>query len=86
MTARPWYGPAWQRLAARVLAQHRAENGDWCPGWRTPAHPATDLTVDHVDPRSLARGVAVLCRSCNGRKGASRPPAQRSDIWEGLDQ
>lgn len=30
----------------------------------------TDLTVDHVMPRSLAAGVRTLCRSCNSRKGA----------------
>ena len=68
---------AWQRLSARVLRAWRGEHGDWCPGYQRPAHPAADLTVDHVVP--LAAGgapfdignTAVLCRSCNSTKGAS---------------
>ncbi len=68
---------AWQRLSARVLRAWRGEHGNWCPGYRRPAHPAADLTVDHVEP--LAAGgapfdianTAVLCRSCNSTKGAS---------------
>ena len=67
----------WQRLSARVLRAWRGEHGDWCPGYQRPAHPAADLTVDHVIP--LAAGGApfdianttVLCRSCNSTKGAS---------------
>jgi hypothetical protein len=51
--------------------------GDWCPGYQRPAHPAADLTIDHVEP--LAAGgapfdignTAVLCRSCNSTNGAS---------------
>jgi 5-methylcytosine-specific restriction protein A len=68
---------AWQRLSARVLRAWHGEHGDWCPGYQRPAHPAVDLTVDHVTP--LAAGgapfdianTAVLCRSCNSTKGAS---------------
>ncbi len=68
---------AWQRLSARVIARHRGEHGNWCPGYRRAAHHASDLTVDHVVP--LAAGgapfevgnTAVLCRSCNSSKGAS---------------
>ncbi|MEX1173515.1 MAG: HNH endonuclease [Chloroflexota bacterium] len=68
---------AWQRLSARVLRAWRGEHGDWCPGYQRAAHPAADLTVDHVLP--LAAGgapfdianTAVLCRSCNSTKGAS---------------
>ena len=68
---------AWQRLSARVLRAWRGEHGNWCPGYQRPAHPASDLTVDHVIP--LAAGgapfdignTAVLCRSCNSTKGAS---------------
>ena len=68
---------AWQRLSARVLRAWRGEHGNWCPGYQRPAHPAADLTVDHVVP--LAAGgapfdianTAVLCRSCNSTKGAS---------------
>jgi 5-methylcytosine-specific restriction endonuclease McrA len=62
-----------------VLRAWRGEHGDWCPGYQRPAHPAADLTVDHVVP--LAAGgapfdvgnTAVLCRSCNSTKGASIP-------------
>jgi 5-methylcytosine-specific restriction protein A len=68
---------AWQRLSARVLRAWRGEHSEWCPGYQRPAHPAADLTVDHVEP--LAAGGApfdvancsVLCRSCNSSKGAS---------------
>ncbi|HUW15993.1 MAG TPA: HNH endonuclease [Actinomycetes bacterium] len=68
---------AWQRLSARVLRAWRGQHGNWCPGYQRPAHPASDLTVDHVVP--LAAGgapfdianCAVLCRSCNSTKGAS---------------
>jgi hypothetical protein len=59
----------------RVVADHRAIVGDWCPGWeRQPAHPSADLTADHV--REVARGGApdgrlvVRCRSCNAARSA----------------
>jgi HNH endonuclease len=59
-----------------VLRGWRGEHGNWCPGYQRDAHPAADLTVDHVVP--LAAGgapfdignCAVLCRSCNSTKGA----------------
>ena len=68
---------SWQRLSVRVLRAWRGERGNWCPGYGRPAHPAADLTVDHVVP--LAAGGApfditngaVLCRSCNSTKGAA---------------
>ena len=68
---------AWQRLSARVIARHRGQYGNWCPGYERDPHPAIDLTADHVVP--LAAGdapldpgnLAVLCRSCNSTKGAS---------------
>lgn len=67
------YTSAYRRQAAQVLAEHRARQGEWCPGWRVPGHTASDLTVDHVIP--LARGgthdranLSVLCRGCNSRK------------------
>ena len=41
---------AWQRLSARVMARHRGQYGNWCPGYRRDAHPAGDLTVDNVVP------------------------------------
>jgi 5-methylcytosine-specific restriction protein A len=69
---RTHYRGDWPALARAVVAQHRATHGDWCPGWAVPPHPATDLTCDHVDPRSLTSGLRVLCRACNGRRG-TRP-------------
>jgi 5-methylcytosine-specific restriction enzyme A len=72
----PYGTREWQRLSARVLRAWRGEHCNWCPGYGRPAHPAADLTVDHVVP--LAAGgapfdianCAVLCRSCNSTKGA----------------
>ena len=59
----------------RVVADHRAIVGDWCPGWeRRPAHPSADLTADHV--REVAAGgrpdgrPVVRCRSCNAARSA----------------
>jgi len=59
----------------RVVADHRALLGDWCPGWaRQPAHPSADLTADHV--REVAAGgrphgaLVVRCRSCNAARSA----------------
>ncbi|WP_236566720.1 HNH endonuclease [Nocardia sp. CY41] len=60
---------------AEVVADHRAAHGNWCPGWRRPAHPSDDLTADHT--RAVADGgrpdgpLQVLCRACNSAKGAS---------------
>ena len=57
----------------RTVDQHRAEFGDVCPGYQRGPHPSSDLTADHVV--SVAAGghdngpLAVLCRSCNSRKG-----------------
>ncbi|MGW3024790.1 HNH endonuclease [Streptomyces sp. NPDC001221] len=69
------YDSSYRRVRAKVLAEHRARYGDWCPGWGVPAHVSADLTVDHVTP--LAAGGAnsrsnmrVLCRSCNSRRGS----------------
>lgn len=72
----------WKALSARVLARHRGQYGNWCPGYQCDAHPASDLTVDHIMP--IATGgapldpsnLAVLCRSCNASKGAT---VQRSE-------
>jgi 5-methylcytosine-specific restriction enzyme A len=59
----------------RVVADHRALLGDWCPGWQgRPAHPAADLTADHV--REVAKGgnprgrLVVRCRACNTARSA----------------
>lgn len=70
------YGTGWQKIRKAVLARHRRIHGEQCPGWGRPAHPAKDLTVDHVVPK--ARGgtdapgnLAVLCRQCNSAKGSN---------------
>jgi len=62
-----------RRRRARVVADHRAIVGDWCPGWgRQPAHQSADLTADHV--REVAKGgdprgrLVVRCRACNAAK------------------
>jgi 5-methylcytosine-specific restriction protein A len=64
-----------RRRRARVVADHRAIVGDWCPGWeRRPAHPAADLTADHL--REVAHGgdpygpLVVRCRSCHAARSA----------------
>ncbi|GII88263.1 hypothetical protein Ssi03_62530 [Sphaerisporangium siamense] len=63
------------RRAATVRAW-RARYGNWCPGYGVPAHPARDLTADHIT--AVAAGgredgpLTVLCVSCNARKG-TRP-------------
>jgi len=68
---------ACHRLSARVLRAWRGEHGNWCPGYQRPAHPAADLTVDHVVPHAAGGALpdiantAVLCRSYNSTKGAS---------------
>jgi 5-methylcytosine-specific restriction protein A len=67
------YGTAWRKLASTYIARYKAENGERCPGWRVPAHAATDLTVDHIIPKSAGgtddlSNLAVLCRGCNARK------------------
>jgi 5-methylcytosine-specific restriction enzyme A len=59
----------------RVVADHRAMVGDWCPGWAgQPAHQSADLCADHV--REVAKGgrpdgkLVVRCRSCNAARSA----------------
>jgi 5-methylcytosine-specific restriction enzyme A len=73
---RPDLGDAREReRRRRVVADHRAIVGDWCPGWgRQPAHQSADLTADHVkevakggDPRGA---LVVRCRSCNAARSA----------------
>jgi 5-methylcytosine-specific restriction enzyme A len=60
----------------RVVADHRATVGDWCPGLEDhPAHPSADLVADHVVEVAiggLASGpLRVLCRQENGRRSAN---------------
>lgn len=64
----------------------RAANGEVCPGWRRERHgtgPHNPLTADHVLPPGRGhdpRGpLAILCRSCNGRKAATIEPEPRRD-------
>lgn len=63
-----------QRRAAAV-AEHRRVHGNVCPGWQRDPHESDDLTADHVDAVALGGGQAgelqVLCRACNGAKGAA---------------
>ena len=59
----------------RLVAEHRATTGDWCPGLEDhPAHPSADLVADHVVEVAiggLASGpLRVLCRQENGRRSA----------------
>lgn len=70
------YGSTWRKVAAAVVDSHRAQYGDWCPGWRVQGHHATDLTADHIVAKANGGSdepgnVAVLCRSCNSRKHSS---------------
>ncbi|MFA7513848.1 MAG: HNH endonuclease [Mycolicibacterium vanbaalenii] len=55
---------------------HRAQHGDWCPGYGREPHASADLTADHIDEVSLGGDphgpLQTLCRSCNGRKNATR--------------
>ena len=59
----------------RLVAEHRATIGDWCPGLEDhPAHPSADLVADHVVEvavNGLETGpLRVLCRSENSRRSA----------------
>jgi hypothetical protein len=59
----------------RLVADHRATVGDWCPGLEDhPAHPSADLVADHVIEvavNGLETGpLRVLCRGENGRRSA----------------
>lgn len=76
--ARRPYTSTEQRRRAAVVQAHRQTVGDWCPGWRTPPHPSRDLTADHPTPVAAGgaetQALEVLCRSCNGRKGAQPTP------------
>jgi hypothetical protein len=64
-----------RKRRARLVADHRARVGDWCPGLgQHPAHPCADLVADHV-VEVAAGGPAsgplrVLCRSENSRRSA----------------
>lgn len=79
------------RRKAAVRA-HIEAHGMVCPGYLKPAHPSLDLCADHVHSVALGGSpsgpLAVLCRSCNSRKGKGdrEPgrmplPAVRSRDW-----
>jgi 5-methylcytosine-specific restriction protein A len=73
-----------QRRAA-VVAAWRHTEGNWCPGYQREAHAAWDLTADHIEPvasgGSESGPLVVLCRSCNGRKGARTAPKAVDLVW-----
>lgn len=76
--SRRGYTSQWRKVSQAAIAAHRAELGDWCPGYNVPGHSASDLTADHHIPK--ARGgtdaqenVTVLCRGCNSRKKDNMP-------------
>jgi hypothetical protein len=59
----------------RLVADHRATVGDWCPGLEDhPAHPCGDLVADHVIEVAISGletgPLRVLCRGENGRRSA----------------
>jgi len=63
------YAGSWRYNSQQLRLQWIAIHGHWCPGWTTPedrghpAHPATDLVVDH--------DLGIMCRSCNSSKAAT---------------
>lgn len=71
--------PDWRRLSRRTLARHRAECGDWCPGYQVAGHPSRILTADHpiemADGGALIQDPDVLCPACNTRKKNRRKRA-----------
>jgi 5-methylcytosine-specific restriction protein A len=77
----PFYDTlAWRRLATGAVRAHVEEFGWVCPGYRRPPHESTDLTADHIRPLAVhgsaldPTNIQVLCRSCNGAKGAHQRP------------
>lgn len=63
---------AWRDHVRFTLSAHRAQYGDWCPGYRRDGHEADRLTVDHITPLSVGGALLgptqVLCQGCNSRK------------------
>lgn len=75
-SAKRGYGSSWRRIAAAVVATHKAIYGMQCPGYGVPAHTASSLTVDHIVAKANGgtdelSNLRVLCRECNSRKGSS---------------
>ena len=69
---RTWYHGTWTADSRRARAAWVAEHGWVCPGYQRPAHKATDLTVDHINPADPDSPIRILCRSCNSSRG-NRP-------------
>lgn len=74
-----------RKRRARVVSEHRATYGNWCPGWGRPPHPATNLAADHIVEVAIGGDeygpLAVLCTGCNGRKSnANRAAARRNPL------
>lgn len=72
--------PTSRAARGAAVAAWVEEHGWVCPGWRRKPHPAKDLTADHRVSRAKGGrtepgNLDVLCRSCNGRKGAQDPDA-----------
>ena len=66
---------AHRTLRAATIAAWVEEHGWLCPGWGRKPHPSKDLTLDHLVARAAGgattpQNAGVLCRTCNGRKGA----------------
>lgn len=68
---RTHYHGDWSARSRAARAAHLEAHGPVCPGFERPAHEVdpSDLTLDHINPRRPDQGFAVLCRSCNSRKG-----------------
>jgi hypothetical protein len=67
-----------RRRRAQAVATHRATVGDWCPGvpeLDRGAHPAANLTADHVievAAGGLESGpLVVRCGPCNSARSAN---------------
>ncbi|MDN3356068.1 HNH endonuclease [Actinomadura sp. DC4] len=71
---RAGYGRNERRRRADLVRVHVEQYGWVCPGWQRDAHPSTDLTADHVNPRAAGGRIdgplRVLCRSCNSARQA----------------
>jgi len=73
----PHDDPRHRALRAKVLHAWVGANGWVCPGFGVPSHPARDLQLDHV--LAVSEGgapfdegnAAVLCKTCNTRKGGA---------------
>lgn len=75
-TARPHYNARERKRRAEAVREHRRRFGNVCFGYKRLPHHATrenPLTADHVTPVAAGGAedgpLAVLCLSCNARKG-----------------